>query len=89
MEPFDFKASKDRKFLVVTNGFPNILIIETFDFTATKLLSVWTNTYKRYIYDIEISNSEEYIFASLYNKGLITIDIRDLQKPLLISELFK
>ena len=85
MEPFDFKASKDRNFLVVTNGYPNILIIETLDFKATKLLSVWENTYKIYIYDIEISNSEEYIFASLYNKGLIIIDIRNLQNPILIS----
>ena len=51
-EPYDFIASKSNNFLIIANGRPNILIVDTTDFKATRLISVWDNKYKRYIYDI-------------------------------------
>lgn len=57
-EPQDFRSSRDRKFLVFSNGRPNVLVIDTTDFSATKLLGKWVNSYKRSIYDIEISRNE-------------------------------
>ena len=51
-EPYDFVASKNNNFLIIANGRPNILIVDTTDFKATHLISVWDNKYKRYIYDI-------------------------------------
>ena len=74
-EPYDIIASKNNNFLIIANGRLNILIVDTTDFKATRLISVWDNKYKRYIYDIYLTNSDLYIFVSVFNKGLIVIDI--------------
>jgi hypothetical protein len=86
----DFRISKNRSFLAVANRNAGLIFINTTSFFHnTTQISIWDNEYKltSEILNIEMTSDDSYIFSSVSKIGLVVVDIRDIYKPVKISEI--